>query len=310
MPSIIDFFAGIGGMSLAFRSAGFDVAGAYDIDKWAVKTYRANIGDEIEQRDICLMRGADIPRADVWTFGFPCQDVSISGKRIGMEGSRSGLFHQVMRLLDEATEQPDYLVAENVLGIEPFLPLIEQEFAARGYSMTARVYKALHFGLPQNRERYVIVGALGNCPLPRLADPAPLPYYPRMIDVLDENVPEKYIRRREVLHVRSKALEKLVRKEPIPVIAGAAYVSDCQNSRLCHPLGISNAVICSTDLKVWLGPKLWRLVTPTECGRLQGFPVDDGWKQVVSDCQAYRQFGNAVPVPMFAHVARAVAGLA
>lgn len=306
MPSLVSFFAGIGGIDLGFRAAGFDVLAAFDFDRYAVETYRENVGSEIQQRDVRDMRGAEIPATDVWSFGFPCTDLSISGKRAGLHGERSGLFFEVMRLLDEVEVRPRYLVAENVAGVVPYLPEIEASYAERGYRLLAKRYHATQFGLPQNRERYALVGVHDGEPQPLLTDPEPLPYLPRLIDFFDRKVDEKYYRRRPAFLLREDALERLTSSNGKPIVVGHAYRSSHQNSKLHHPLGISPAIICSTDAKVWLSRECWRLLTPTECHRLQGFPVET-WRQVVSDAQAFKQAGNAVPVPMFAHVGAALA---
>ena len=99
--SVNDFFCGAGGMSLGFKNAGFRLSGAWDFDKWAVESYFENISPKVKQMDITQMNGDEVPYADVWTFGFPCQDISIAGKQAGMvKGkTRSGLFYEVMRLL-------------------------------------------------------------------------------------------------------------------------------------------------------------------------------------------------------------------
>lgn len=293
-------------MSLAFRAHGFEVARAYDIDKYAVKTYAANVGGHVERRDIKELVGSELTACDVWSFGFPCTDLSISGKRAGLHGEHSGLFFEVMRLLDEVEARPRYLVAENVAGVVPFLPEIEAAYAERGYRLIAKRYHATQFGLPQNRERYALVGVHDGEAAPVLTDPEPLPYPARLIDFFDSHVPEKYFRRRPAHRRRDDSLERLIKRNGHPVVVADAYASSHQNSKLHHPLGISPAIICSTDAKVWLGPNCWRLLTPTECLRLQGFPVES-WTQVVSDAQAWKQAGNAVPVPMFAHVAQALA---
>lgn len=302
----LDLFAGIGGMTLAFRSAGFQTVAAFDWDKYACQSYSANVGEHISCRDIRDIRGAELPECDVWTAGFPCTDLSISGKRAGLHGERSGLFFEVMRLLDEVETRPRYLVAENVAGVVPYLPEIELAYAERGYRLLAKRYHATQFGLPQNRERYALVGVHDGESEPLLTDPEPLPYLPRLIDFFDQTVEEKYFRRRPAFLLREDALERLTSSNGKPVVVGHAYRSSHQNSKLHHPLGISPAIICSTDAKVWLSRECWRLLTPTECHRLQGFPVET-WRQVVSDAQAFKQAGNAVPVPMFAHVGAALA---
>lgn len=133
-----DFFCGCGGMGIAFKNAGYEIAGAWDFDKYAVKSYRANVGDHVQKADIKELHQADIPQADVWAFGFPCQDLSVAGKQRGMilkcedcgeeieinpeeytgnticpkcssnnfkAASRSGCFFEMMRLLEETERE-------------------------------------------------------------------------------------------------------------------------------------------------------------------------------------------------------------
>lgn len=306
MPSLISLFAGIGGLDLGFRAAGFDVVAAYDFDRYACATYRANVGPEIVQRDIRDMTGAEIPAADVWAGGFPCQDVSISGKRAGLNGARTGMFWEWMRLLDEVKTKPRYLVAENVLGIREYIPQVEEAYAERGYRLVTQVYNAVDFGLAQARQRYMLVGVHDGEAVPVLTQPEPPKVTPRLIDFFDQVVEERYYRRRPAFHLREDALERLVSGNGRPVKCAYAYESKGQNSVLHHPLGVGPTIICATDAKVWLGPECWRLLTPSECGRLQGFPVDDGWTAVCSNAQQYKQFGNAVAVPMAQWVARCI----
>ena len=156
-----DFFCGCGGMGIAFKNAGYEIAGAWDFDKYAVESYRANVGDHVQKADIKELHQADIPQADVWAFGFPCQDLSVAGKQRGMilkcedcgeeieinpeeytgnticpkcssnnfkAASRSGCFFEMMRLLEE-TER------ENT----PCRPLSLQR-TCEGYAHTCQYY--------------------------------------------------------------------------------------------------------------------------------------------------------------------------
>lgn len=117
----IDFFSGIGGFHSGLERAGMECVGWCEFDRFAQASYRAiydtsNLwfGD-----DVTKVKGAELPKADLWTFGFPCQDVSIAGKQKGLkEGTRSGLFYEIMRLLDECKEnKPKWLVCENVKNL-------------------------------------------------------------------------------------------------------------------------------------------------------------------------------------------------
>ena len=169
--TFIDFFAGIGGFHSGFEKAGMKCIGWCEFDKYAQKSYRAIYDTEglWFKDDVRKVRGWELPRAAVWTFAFPCQDVSIAGKQKGIKrGTRSGLFFEIMRLLDEAEEnKPRWIIAENVknlLSIEGgwgfFTVLSEME--ERGYSIEWKVYNSKDYGVPQNRERVYIVGHLGE----------------------------------------------------------------------------------------------------------------------------------------------------
>jgi len=164
MFTLNDFFCGCGGFGLAFKNAGFEIAGAWDIDKFAVKTYSRNVGSHVKQMDITEMTWRDVPKADVWSFGFPCQDLSIAGKQAGLiEGKRSSLFFEIMRLLDETEENapenlPSVLIAENVKQLKRYIPLLEHEYKKRGYSAHIKLFNSKYHGVAQNRERYFIAG--------------------------------------------------------------------------------------------------------------------------------------------------------
>lgn len=167
----IDFFSGIGGFHSGLERAGMECIGWCEFDKFAQASYRAmyETTDLWFGNDVTKVKGCELPKADLWTFGFPCQDVSIAGKQKGMkEGTRSGLFYEIMRLLDECKEnKPKWLVCENVknlLSIDGgtgFLNVIG-EMAERGYSVEWKVYNSKDYGVPQNRERVYIVGHIGE----------------------------------------------------------------------------------------------------------------------------------------------------
>lgn len=167
----IDFFSGIGGFHSGLERAGMECVGWCEFDKFAQVSYRAmyDTTNLWFGNDVTKVNGWELPKADLWTFGFPCQDVSIAGKQKGMkEGTRSGLFYEIMRLLDECKEnKPKWLVCENVKNLllidggTGFLNVIG-EMAERGYSIEWKVYNSKDYGVPQNRERVYIVGYIGE----------------------------------------------------------------------------------------------------------------------------------------------------
>lgn len=169
--TFIDFFSGIGGFHSGFEKAGMRCVGWCEADKYAQKSYRAIYDTKglWFSDDVRKCRGWELPNATLWSFGFPCQDISIAGKQKGIgRGTRSGLFFEIMRLLDEKEDdKPEWIIAENVknlLSIEGgwgFLR-VTSEMAARGYAVQWRVYNSKDYGVPQNRERVYIIGRLGE----------------------------------------------------------------------------------------------------------------------------------------------------
>lgn len=199
MLRVNDFFCGAGGMGLGFKYAGFRLAGAWDFDKYAVESYGNNVSPKVKQADITQMTWDEVPYADVWTFGFPCQDISVAGKQAGMvKGkTRSGLFYEIMRLLEETESNshdrlPSIILAENVKAVNKFLPEIEKEYEARGYKMYATLYNSKYWGVPQNRERYFILGVHKSIDRPFAFAEQQTDFIPKLSSVLEDEVDEKY----------------------------------------------------------------------------------------------------------------------
>ena len=191
----LDFFAGIGGFRKGMETAGHECVGFCEFDKWAVASYTSMHLITKEQRqylstltlkqrqkeilkdeyrngewyanDIRRVYAEDIPKADCWCFGFPCQDISVAGKQAGFQGNRSSLFFRVMYLIGQLKEEdkPTYLFIENVKnllsvngGWDFARLLIEME--QWGYDAEWQVLNSKDFGVPQNRERCFIIGHL------------------------------------------------------------------------------------------------------------------------------------------------------
>lgn len=191
----IDFFAGIGGFRRGMEQAGHECVGFCEFDKYAVMSYTAMhlitdaqrdylltltlkerqkeiLKDEYRNgewyaNDIRTVHAADIPAADCWCFGFPCQDISVAGKQVGFYGNRSSLFFRVMYLVGQTEEdkKPSFLFVENVKNLLSvnggwdFARLLA-EMDRGGYDAEWQVLNSTDFGVPQNRERCFIVGRL------------------------------------------------------------------------------------------------------------------------------------------------------
>ena len=324
--NFIDLCAGIGGFRLGFEQAGFECIGFAERDKFARKSYEAmyDTEDEWTARDIADLRSGDIPQSDVWTFGFPCQDISIAGKRAGLSGERSGIFYKILELVKGKSpeDKPTFLVAENVknlLSIDAGRGFKEvlAEMDEAGYDAEWKLFNSKDYGTPQNRERVYLVGHLRDRG------------------------------RREVFHseydqgndVQIKAVAKLDVKnlEMHKNVYDTSGVAPCVTSnfakgyatkiivsgeldikslemlkRVYSPEGISPALnTCqggSRQPKINTDDYLIRKLTPRECFRLQGFPDElfDKAQAVNSESQLYKQAGNAVTVNVARHVAECI----
>lgn len=168
--TFLDFFAGVGGFRRGMELAGHKCLGHCEIDKFANMSYNAihdPKGDEWFESDIRRANADELPRADVWCFGFPCQDISVAGKQLGFKGQRSSLFFTVTRLVRDTKEEnrPKYLFIENVKNLlsvnggTDFLKL-QIELDEIGYDCEWQVLNSKDFGVPQNRERVFIIGHL------------------------------------------------------------------------------------------------------------------------------------------------------
>jgi len=166
MPSAASFFAGIGGFDLGFERAGFDVVFQCEIDPHCQQVLRRHWPGIPLQDDIQKLNAKEIPHADVWTAGWPCQDISTAHPQgQGLNGKRSGLFFAFMDLVREV--RPRWLVLENVPGLlsrdsGTALETVVDEMEEIGYLGGWTTCNALDFGLPQNRVRVFVVGHLGG----------------------------------------------------------------------------------------------------------------------------------------------------
>jgi DNA (cytosine-5)-methyltransferase 1 len=167
----VSLFAGVGGFDLALERAGVKVVASVEIDKKASAVLAKHFPNSKLFGDITGVTGEQLiaagfkPERGIITGGFPCQDLSVAGKRAGLGGARSGLFWEICRLLDETRAQN--FILENVPGLLSSnhgkdMAVVLEALVERGYRVAYRVLDAQHFGVPQRRRRVFIVGSLGN----------------------------------------------------------------------------------------------------------------------------------------------------
>jgi len=167
--TFLDLCSGIGGFRLGLESAGHKCVGYCEYDKFARASYKAMYDTEGEwpSHDVTKLEPEEIPYADIWCFGFPCQDISIAGKQRGLSGKRSGIYYNIIDLIKgkEENDKPPYLLVENVKNLLSVnrgfdFATVLSEMDEAGYDCSWQVLNSKDFGVPQNRERVFIVAGL------------------------------------------------------------------------------------------------------------------------------------------------------
>jgi DNA (cytosine-5)-methyltransferase 1 len=167
----VSLFAGVGGFDLAMQRQGVKVVASVEIDKKCKEVLAKHFPEATQFTDVTTVKGEDLinagftPSTGIITGGFPCQDLSVAGKRAGLAGARSGLFWEIARLVEET--QSEYFIIENVPGLLSSnkgadFGVVIGTMADLGYSVGWRVLDAQYFGVPQRRKRVFIVGRRGS----------------------------------------------------------------------------------------------------------------------------------------------------
>jgi DNA (cytosine-5)-methyltransferase 1 len=290
----IDLFAGIGGIRLGFESVGGRCVFSSEFDEDACKTYEANFG-EYPSGDITKIEASDIPDFDILLGGFPCQAFSIIGKKEGFENETCGtLFFEIERILKE--KRPKAFMLENVRNLTAHdkgktFQVIRTHLESLGYNVYAKVLNALDYGVPQKRERIIIVGFLDNV-LFSFPDPTPLNQRQKLSDILETNVAPRYYVRENIRNSRLMRLKDPNYPKPYISHENMAGSITPHPYSSCLRAGASANYILINDE---------RRPTEREMLRLQGFP--DTYKIVVPYSKVKKQCGNSVAVPVISAVA-------
>lgn len=286
----IDLFCGIGGFRVAFEEASeeLDIDAkcmfSSDIDPYCRDSYEANFGER-PSGDITKINEKDIPDHDILFAGFPCQPFSIIGQMKGLNDTRGTLFFDIARIIKE--KKPKAFILENVKMLVGHnggntLKVILQTLKELGYNVQYSVLNALDYGLPHKRERVIIVGH--QEPI-LFTYPNPIRPYKPLTEVLEGTVDKKHFASD---YIREK------RKESHKSSYYPSIWHENKSGNICsYPFSCALRAGASYNYLLVNGE---RRLTPREMFRLQGFP--DWYKIVVSDGQARKQAGNAVPVSM------------
>jgi len=310
----LDLFSGIGGFHLGFEKAGYKVKSYFsEVDKHAIAVYKHKFKNAEYVGSVTDVRGADLPSIDLITFGSPCQDFSLAGKRKGMEGERSSLILEAIRLIGEC--RPRVFIWENVKGTfssnsgEDFAAILQAFADIGGYRLEWQLLNTSWF-LPQNRERIYLVGYSTNTKRNW-----------RGVFPIGGNNTEDF-----TMEGSRKAVTKyLTARGQADLHSGLQLikeVGDFRNDEGWRPRkdGLSPCLATrrsseqdvSTMPPIIKGSRIRRL-TPIECERLQGFPDNhteygnyDGEVKKMSNTQRYKQCGNAVTTDVVQAIAEKI----
>lgn len=288
-----------------YASNNMEIVYANDIDDNACKIFKENFDIKPDNRDIRKINSSELPDFDILTGGFPCQSFSIiaqNPKRLGVKDDRGKLFFEMCRILRD--KQPKCFIAENVKGLltanqKSAFPLIMEEFKNSGYDVKYMVLNSANYGVPQKRERVIIVGFRKdlniNFTFPNHVITNEDLFEP-LKKVIDNNVDEKY-------YFSERAVEGMMKKREKMNKGRAQDIEKPCNTVGAHLAKVS---LNSTDPVLFNGTR-YRRFTPREVARIQSFP--ETFSLVGTETAQYRALGNAIPPVMIWYVANKIKDL-
>lgn len=324
MLRVFEAFAGYGSQSIALRNIGieYEVVAISEIDKYAIKAYEAIHGPTLNLGDISKIEIKDIPKHDLFTYSFPCQDISVAGKTNGIiKGqTRSGLLYECKKIIEHC--RPKYLLLENVKNLvgKKFKPQFDEwlkYLESLGYTNYWQVLNAKNYGVPQNRERVFVVSILGEHGPYKF--PKPIPLNKCVADILESQVDEKYYIDKPS-HLVSNGYQKLLIPQAtkrgyiemdLPGVCDLSYpTSKTRRGRVQENGKVSPTLTASSQDICYIEPQndndyRIRKLTPKECFRLMGMnddDIDEIQKAGISNAQQYKMAGNSICVPVLEYI--------
>lgn len=319
MPSkkikVASLFCGCGGSDLGmiggftflnkkYKKLAFDIVYAVDFDKWAVDTYNQNFTHKAVCADVVNEDFTTIPDVDVMIGGFPCQSFSTVNPTKDTNDDRANLYKQIVRFLH--IKQPKYFICENVKGLMTLqkgaiIKKIIEEFTDEGYSVQYKLIKAVEFGVPQRRERVIILGIRNDI---KCNFQYPKPIYKEERDYIPlGKVIEKLAISEQKYYFSQRAVEGMKNaKNNMKRGLWQSLDAPC----LTITSHLAKTSINSRDPLLLVNPdtELYRRFTPREAARIQSFP--DSFILNSSEIKSYKQIGNAVPPVMMWYIAKAL----
>lgn len=298
---VVSLFSGAGGLDLGFIWAGHEIVWANDLYSDAVATYKLNIGSHIVEKDIREVSSSDIPDCDIVIGGFPCQGFSVANVKRNTHDERNVLYKELLRVIKD--KQPKYFLAENVKGILSLnkgksFEMIINDFSSLNYNVVYKVLNAADYGVPQTRERVIIVGVRKDLDF---------------VYTYPESTHSKNIETNKSLWVSvGDALKGFPDPDQPNDVKNHTYskyklvFNGYIGHRPVDPNKPAPTVTARGDSKggvvILPHPNGLRRMTCRELATIQGFPID--FKFVGNNSSIYRQIGNAVPVQLAYHIAK------
>ena len=319
-PRMVSLFSGCGGLDLPFHKAGYDIVYANEFNDDAAKTFARNIDESVDIKPIEDVDISKIPSADLVTGGFPCQDFSIIWKRPGLKGTRGNLYTYFLEFIN--TLKPKAFIAENVKGLMSANKgkaiqqiILDFQSISPGYFVFPKLYDFANHGVPQHRERVILVGIRSDLdfnyihPGSTHGPGRTLPFVTagRALENIDESFPNM-----EHMNIKDRTKEIIKR---IP--AGGNFTAIPENDpyyvkgMISHVYRRIDPDKPSKTLIAGGGGGTWgyhypenRALTNRERARIQSFPDDFIFEGSLN--AMIKQIGNAVPVLLAQTIAKTI----
>ena len=302
---VAGFFAGVGGIELGFEKAGFDVIWSNEIDKNAAKTFSLNHKNKLVLDDINNVLSEDVPDVDVIVGGFPCQAFSVAGYRRGFEDERGEIFFQLARIIKAKLPRVIFIEhLKNFLNHDKgkTFSIIKASLEDYGYKLKVNILNASEYGnIPQNRERIYIVGFREQEDFDNFELIEKIDLSTKISDIVDynEKVDDRfYYDDRYKFYADIK--ESITNRNSIYQWR-RVYVRE-NKSGLCPTL-TANMGTGGHNVPLVLTKYGIRKLTPRECFKFQGYPIDFKLPEDMAISHLYKQAGNSVVVPVIERIA-------
>ncbi|TQR30978.1 DNA (cytosine-5-)-methyltransferase [Campylobacter sp. MIT 99-7217] len=298
-------FAGIGGIELGFKKAGFKTAWGIELDSKACITYKANHKHKIINEDISKIDLNSLEDIEILSAGFPCQAFSIAGYQRGFKDERGNIFFEILRYLRYF--KPRIIFLENVKNLlrhdkNKTFAIIKQELEGLGYKLKYEVLNSCEYGnIPQNRERIYIIGFLDYDLFDNFTFPKKIKLSKKVQDLIDKKASKEFYYKDTKYY---NELKKVMHNKNTLYQWRRQYVRE-NKSNLCPTLtanmgtGGHNVPLVIDSLDI-------RKLTPRECARFQGFDDNFILPKELSNASLYKQIGNSVSVGVIENIAKEI----